>query len=91
MSKHTTGPWKLSRYSNSDIFVDSPKTGRIIYEASEFDGEGVANAALISAAPDLLAAAQVVVKCLRIANLTEVERRWAETLEAAIAKAMGEK
>ena len=57
MTEHTPGPWDVDTDMQNQAHVVSDATGSII---TEFDGEGgavqLANARLIAAAPDLLAA-----------------------------------
>ena len=86
MSKHTPGPWRTARQN------PSPTTGEWMiagglpgYLAEVRDcgsGDVAANARLIAAAPELLAA------CLEVAQ--GYTTRGSEMARAAIAKATGE-
>jgi hypothetical protein len=69
MSKHTPGPWQIkSDYEPLTIIgnVDGPDDGQYHYtpicevEPTLFPDENAANARLIAAAPDLLAALECV-------------------------------
>ena len=90
-ARHTPGPWRVSAHDdNGDIVVRDYNMGAIVANCSEeFYGditpkEQSANARLIAAAPDMLAA-------LEAARLWAVEYYgplpWLESAEAAIAKA----
>lgn len=81
--KHTPGPWTLEI---DTVFIgDKIRVQPVRYH---MDAEGIANARLIAAAPDLLAA------CLQsIITLDPMDNDHAELYEqlrAAIAKANGE-
>ena len=77
---HTPGPWvldeKLSGSENHrgfDIWSD-PKRHRVVGDVYPIDSDGIegrANARLISAAPDLLAALQLVEKGLRSKHIKD--------------------
>ena len=62
MEKHTPGPWMVRRFSNGTtempvaIEAVRPNDCLVIARAERQDGEEQANARLIAAAPDLLAA-----------------------------------
>lgn len=91
MSKHTPGPWdKLPR----DKFVpicrlhDAGLSIGFVDKNSERNEEGLANARLIVAAPDLLEALERFVN--DIVPSDPNDKLWAEG-RAAIAKARGEK
>ncbi len=65
MSKHTPGPWKLSRtHVGTAFYIDGDSGGErdlrveVKGYAHPDDGITVANARLIAAAPDLLSLAQ---------------------------------
>lgn len=86
-AQHTPGPWHISRLGSLDIVANDP-AGTYIAEVLSGDGPlsptSIANARLISAAPDLLAALQ--------AMLTITDRKhyvWDEA-RAVIAKATGQ-
>lgn len=100
MSKHTLGPWVVTRVSKSTILKDiyvsagSERIARVVVPAtaSSID-EYEANARLIAAAPDLLEALRELEEAARCVQAGEwdrssidVERRKAR---AAIAKATG--
>lgn len=62
--KHTPGPWRVSeKYPNLIVAID-PDTGATdqLASACQIMREWKANARLIAAAPDLLAAAKAVIK-----------------------------
>ena len=70
--RHTPGPWEIARTSNMEIFIHHPsdmegrKPGYFV-EVRRFtsnDAEVEANARLIAAAPDLLAALVEIVETL---------------------------
>ena len=70
MTKHTEGPWKVGQYLGSPrqfvIHMDVGDKGRgsdVAYTSAAFgNDETIANARLISAAPDLLEALQVMLR-----------------------------
>ncbi len=96
--QHTPGPWEATRGYNPQIragetFICSPMATRDSIGGMQI-GEIAANARLIAAAPDLLEAAQFVMRCIesphpgtleRVADRTIAENK----LRAAIAKAKG--
>lgn len=97
-TKHTPGPWNLTRFpSNND---NSPAFFRIdakttlfldLYECADgfVEGENEANAHLIAAAPELLAACQVFI-AYDESNCTDDLHSWAnlkDMMVNAIAKA----
>jgi len=79
MSAHTPGPWRIRAERYKFIHVYSPNGG--IAHLDTIDGEGAANARLIAAAPDLLAALRGV---LRVADRATDEF---DAARAAIEKA----
>jgi len=94
MGKHTPGPWGASEGHPSDVWhVDMPNRWySVIVSRGEDDWdmpveEVQANARLIAAAPDLLAAA-IAMQCVDVMSDTEVGRA-RDLLDAAIAKAKG--
>ena len=101
-SKHTPGPWKYSAYHRSIMGGELSRDGCRIHVASlpghEFKHPSVdANARLIAAAPELLAAAEEVIRSrLSIGAIQEQGEqgkrhiRHLNELRAAIAKAKGE-
>lgn len=87
-TKHTPGPWTVSK---SGVSVDAGPTGpRIRQERGAPDEELRANASLIAAAPDLLAAVKAL---LIVAEHGECEAMHPDEADhmarAAIAKAEG--
>lgn len=58
MNTHTPGPWRVTRHGNRMIKVESKD--RVIFDG--FNGED-ANAQLAAAAPELLAALQIMLGC----------------------------
>jgi hypothetical protein len=87
MSNHTKGPWKLRTAANGDCGISAEGTGVFVEAFAEIRHSGenareeaLANARLISAAPDLLAA-------LKHSIIEPSE--WVEEARAAIAKAEG--
>lgn len=96
MSKHTPGPWFIS--GRMTKFIEARIPGGMIQEVAgvgptDFDNgygeQQEANARLISAAPDLLAAAERVLEKLDHPTLG-VTIYDADALRDAIAKARGE-
>ena len=79
MTKHTPGPWNIRAERYRYIHVSAPLGG--IAHLDTIDGEGMANARLIAAAPDLLAAA---IKVSALSIQTDAH----EELREAIHKAM---
>jgi hypothetical protein len=87
MAEHTPGPWKRT----SDKWAVIVAEGRYISIEGRTEDEVYANTALVSAAPELLAALKAVTFCADVGNgvfrnLTEEN---AERALAAIAKAEG--
>ena len=76
--KHTPGPWKVTRSNMGVRSIDAPVCRLWMMRS----GEGVANARLIAAAPDLLEA-------LRAATSFPLSDSWVPAAIAAIAKAEG--
>lgn len=93
MSKHTPGPWRASwlernkRCKTGDWAFFGEQLGSLVRlrDCAEKNQEAKANAHLIAAAPDLLAACEAVVKTLTDSH----ELIWQQCV-AAIAKARGE-
>ncbi len=88
MSKHTPGPWELSSPPSHGVGkIRVSQAGEMYDHAEVFcstqNKEGFFNAALISAAPDLLEACQARVT----ANTTEELEAADNLMLAAIAKA----
>lgn len=85
---HTPGPWMLQT-SDSDIFVeviDSPTEG-VTLATLPADEVGYANARLIAAAPELLAALNTFLLASDLKDDSQWEAR--RLARAAIAKAEG--
>ncbi len=99
-TKHTPGPWHVQigprknsiphiRSENMDYVMDSPSRGSM--------GHGsvrqMADAHLIAAAPELLAALELIVSDDKFTGDNYGERRdaWIETARAIIARAKGAK
>lgn len=90
MSEHTPGPWIIETEPFNVWTTDGFLIAHCVRGFGDFNDDeawetGVANARLIAAAPDLLAACKRAEKCIK-----EYEPREAlNDLEAAIAKAEG--
>ncbi len=96
MSKHTPGPWEIAPSKRSDnycIYAIDRQYG--IGEAWNLNGESQneANARLIAAAPDMLAALRYVeMRCVSDAaypHSSIEDRRMRDLVVAAIARAEG--
>lgn len=87
----TPGPWTMPTHTAPRTTVAGPD-GMVLAEVASMPGEGEreANARLISAAPDLLAACNVAESLIRGGLTDEDEVRLLVKLRAAIAKAVGE-
>jgi len=68
---HTPGPWKPGEYSNRIIGADGTKVCDVAWSSKRPHDEQEANERLISAAPDLLAALQLVEKGLRSKHIKD--------------------
>lgn len=96
MSKHTPGPWRLDWYGahKDDAIagqIDGPN-GQHIADIPNDLRAGLGNAALITAAPDLLKALEEIVGYLGDGDPNDTcERHRLNCARAAIAKARGEK
>jgi len=89
--KHTSGPWVLGTRDHSTYDITGPK-GSLPYIAHVPSGRDnrSANARLIAAAPDLLAALKVAEKAMQ-ADISGIDIGASfEQIRAAIAKATGE-
>lgn len=91
---HTPGPWKLVPAKRPSYrFVSANewnKFARVVVhmEDNESDSkEGVANAHLIAAAPELLEAAEKALHYMRLHKYAD--QAWADDLASAIKKARG--
>jgi len=102
MHSHTPGPWRYCPQNGSPTtgqhMIAGAKPGYLAEVRDCGSGDVKANARLIAAAPDLLAALQVAEKFMEIAsdwNMDEAEINgemrstydWLEVVRAAIAKA----
>lgn len=92
MSAHTPGPWRVG---TSEDAIDTGEPGQeFVVHADLRTERGAANAALIAAAPDLLAACEEMVRTLVVSDSKKFQAdRYAafEAARAAIAKARGGK
>ena len=93
--KHTPGPWKITRYAALHVETEGHRgicSCGYTNSTKDIDDENKANARLIAAAPDMLAALQDVAKSYQ--QLFDVMPVAWQTLDdivtAAIAKATGE-
>ncbi len=88
--KHTPGPWQWTQHFDPTISIYKDGFGQIarLYDSSA--GTGKANAILIAAAPDLLAALKSIVEVIGNTEYGEIDRKLAvKDARAAIAKATG--
>lgn len=95
MSKHTKGPWRVDPSANCDVQTadgqfEIATTHPEILCGGECDRSAArANAALIAAAPDMLAALEEIAAQEWVENC--LDPQWAARIaRAAIAKARGE-
>jgi len=85
-ARHTPGPWTIGE--DGDVFADDCACVAMICGAADGIIEAQANAHLIAAAPELLAAATRVVEHLsKMENGKWLNNAAGEELKAAIAKA----
>lgn len=90
MSKHTPGPWRLNRRFCFNVEDQNGRTiARINFDHETYD-EAMANARLIAAAPDLLAATEAALALLQADIPDNWRDRVCGQLQTAIAKARGE-
>ena len=91
MTQHTPGPWAISPIRDADgaLYIESPLTDARNERVACIFGfaEADANARLIAAAPDMLAALREAYLTLECRDGTA---RVTEQVRAAIAKATGE-
>lgn len=95
--KHTPGPWeaKWSKYSDGEYIVQTKHSSNRVIASFDDDGDGageqsIADAHLISAAPDLLKVCKVVLATLpHMGGSERATFHLVKDLEAAIAKAEG--
>ena len=91
-TKRTPGPWQNDDGLVNGVYSDG-QLSFDIFDAHDWPGdleEGKANACLIAASPDLLAAAEIIeYECRLIAKgvRSQVSERGMQLLRAAIAKA----
>lgn len=94
MSNHTPGPWRIGGAAIFGPKTDAPSPATIVSILGRAAGDVAAmraNARLIAAAPDMLAALQSLVWA--VSGIEYVETEYAEQVaqaHAAIAKALGE-
>jgi hypothetical protein len=79
MSNHTPGPWLVGSRADQTIWADGLRVASVECPRKEWR----ANASLIAAAPDMLAA-------LKLAEQNAFDRPALAAIRAAIAKAQGE-
>jgi len=97
-AKHTPGPWTadVGQFGLTDaasVFVENEPDASLIADCTDFDGprsveECQANALLITAAPEMLAALKIVERDRLNCNGRVLEIH-AQIIRAAIAKAEG--
>ena len=91
---HTPGPWELVPAKNPSYrFVSADAWNKLARVVVRMEGqgsdsnEGVANARLIAAAPELLEAAEKALHYMRLHKYAD--QAWAEDLASSIKKARG--
>lgn len=94
MSKHTPWPWEETY--GKKIYANGRVVAEVMTHEREHEDEDSANASLIAAAPDMLAALEHVIHVIEKSGEWWIDdtRRGgfdAEMIRAAIAKATGEK
>lgn len=97
-TKHTAGPWNSEQpYREPGIYVAAPDTS-IVARVYEQGGQGLANASLIAAAPDLLKACGPVVEWGQAHNppddpvvVIELTRQEFDAVLSAVFNANGDK
>ena len=96
MSKHTEGPWFVvgkAGYEALEIWTKARRVAKSLYHGGSEDDEADANAYLIAAAPDLLAALEKAMDVIeRLGGERGIGRMGAalDAIDAALAKAEGE-
>lgn len=93
MASHTSGPWHVGGHAY-DIWVAGPEKPAkvvctVVPRGRPLTGEDRANAALIAAAPDLLAALKLCEPALRRTRPADDWPRECELAAKAIARAEG--
>jgi hypothetical protein len=88
MSQHTPGPWFCENGDNRWVVWDDAGMACIcdVHTGVEPDPSGTRHAHLIAAAPDLLAACELM---LTVYGLAQEAPHAVEVMQAAIAKAKG--
>jgi len=81
--KHTPGPWESGNGTTSIYGSDGKEVARRIWHGPQDDERSLANARLIAAAPELLAALQY------LCEVSHTDPRGFDAARAAIAKATG--
>jgi len=95
-SKHTPGPWKIKRFAHHPDFSHGAITimpDIACLQVPEMDTASEANASLIAASPELLAALERSLERLNSANAARTDKQgrfMVSDIEAAIAKAKGD-
>lgn len=99
MTNHTTGPWKCDGTTVNGRGEVKDKTGsRVsfdIYDATDWPGdedEGLANAHLISAAPEMLEMLEMLLDRNLVTTVAEISlpSRFLDRCREVVAKAKGE-
>ena len=85
MTEHTPGPWRVNPLVYMRVNAANSNVARISREHGDIEGE--ANARLIAAAPDLLAACEVALDAMLAHDFGTLSL--CPQLRAAIAKARG--
>lgn len=90
MNAHTPGPWRASIGTGYVAILSGPTIDRQLAIAMTCNAEGCANARLMAAAPDLLAALERLESGVRLWMSRGVSDEDMTVARAAIAKARGE-
>ena len=91
MTEPTKGPWAWQKESFGDLLLNDQRV--VIVASSEIGRPTTANANLIAAAPDLLAALVAIRECTFIDSTKMLDtpcQDCMDAVDAAIAKAKGE-
>ena len=96
MTKYTPGPWVVAEYAGDVTMIEHHEStgygfrqtliARVLPVSEDAEG----NAALLAAAPDMLAALELAAERLEISNCEGEEGEHLATIRAAIAKARGD-
>lgn len=93
-AEHTPGPWTFEDSGRDMILIlterESIRVAEVVTDNVDSDKYAIADARLIAAAPDLLAALEEAMEFLDWAVGTEAAGEHIEAARAAIAKARGE-